>query len=110
MLLRVETYGNAAIHTLVDRTLQRYDLILLLLQQSQSGAHDLAGIVITPLCNRGLDEVLEICSQSYQYLVIQQIFGRFYCLFPCELFARSFFMLRKLLKLRSMNRNTSDSR
>ena len=61
MLLRVEAYGNAAIHALIDRTLQRYDLVFLLLQQSQSGAHDLAGIVITPLCNRGLDEVLISC-------------------------------------------------
>lgn len=66
MLLWVETLGNTTVYTFVDSVFQCYDQTFLLLQKSQTGSHDFAGIVIPTLCDRGLNEILEISSEGYR--------------------------------------------
>ena len=85
MLLRVESFGHAAVDSLADGSFQLRQTAFVLLQKPQAGPNNLAGIVITPLCDFCLDEILEIntegsrcrflsCSvftQNYQYLIIK---------------------------------------
>ena len=77
-----------------DGSFQLRQTAFVLLQKPQAGPNNLAGIVITPLCDFCLDEILEInpegyrCrfhnhavfTQNYQYLTIKQNPGRIYCL------------------------------
>ena len=94
MLFRIEFLGYTAVDSFADRSFQLRQTALVLLQKPQAGPNNLAGIVITPLCDFCLDEILKInpegyrCrfhnhavfTQNYQYLIIKQNPGRIYCL------------------------------
>ena len=66
MLRRVETFGYAAVYPFADCGLQFRKAAFVLLQQPQPGPDNLAGIVVTPLGDLRLDEILEITAEGYR--------------------------------------------
>lgn len=56
MPLGIETFRDAAVESFGDGILQVERAALVLFEQPQPGAYDLAGIVITPLGDLGFDE------------------------------------------------------
>ena len=75
MILRVESFGHAAVDSLADGSFQLRQTAFVLLQKPQAGPNNLAGIVITPLCDFCLDEILEITPRATDvvFIVVQSL-------------------------------------
>ncbi len=66
MLRRIESFGHAAVDSFADGGFQLRQTAFVFLQKPQTGPNNLAGIVITPLCDFCLDEILEINPEGYR--------------------------------------------
>lgn len=107
MLLRIKADGNAAAYALVDSVFQCFGSILPHLRKLRIGLQNLVGIVVSRFHKVMYSHKVIIVTRQYNCFLkssLSKACGH-------SVFSLCFFfILRKLLKLSSMNLNTSDSR
>ena len=70
MLRRIESFGHAAVDSFADGGFQLRQTAFVFLQKPQTGPNNLAGVIITSLCDFRFNEILEITPRATDVVFI----------------------------------------